>query len=125
MNVLHSAEAPKAIGPYSQAVQVGNLIFCSGQTPIDPQTMELEGKNVEEQTERVLSNLSLVLKSRGLTLSNVIKANVFLISMKDFAAMNKVYEASFGDHRPARTTVQVSGLPMNALVEIECIAEIP
>ena len=122
MDTIHNPEAPRAIGPYSQAMQVGNLIFCSGQTPIDPQTMQLVGKSVEEQTQRALANLSLVLKSKNLTLSDIIKTNVYLTDMDDFAAMNKVYEACFGDHRPARTTVQVAGLPMNALVEIECVA---
>ena len=117
--------APEAIGPYSHAIQSGNLVFCSGQTPLDPETMQLVGKTIEEQTERVLQNLSIVLKGLGLSLQNVVKTTVFLRSMDDFTGMNGVYAKAFGGHRPARSTIAIRENPLNALVEIECIAEIP
>ncbi len=117
-------EAPKAIGPYCHAIQVGGLIFCSGQTPLDPATMQLVGSDIEQQTEQVLKNLSTVLNGLGLSLQDVAKTTVFLKDMADFQGMNAVYARMFGDHRPARTTVAIRGNPLNALVEIECIAEI-
>ncbi|MBS1542884.1 MAG: RidA family protein [Bacteroidetes bacterium] len=123
MQSLHSPSAPKAIGPYSQAIQTGNLIYCSGQTPINPETMQLIEGDISEQSTRVLKNLAAVLSSKNLTLSNVVKMNVYLTDMKDFQAMNKAYEAAFGSHRPARTTVAVAALPMGARVEMECVAE--
>ncbi|HVS14770.1 MAG TPA: RidA family protein [Thermoanaerobaculia bacterium] len=116
--------APAAIGPYSHAVTAGGLVFCSGQTPLDPVTMTLVGGNVAEQTERVLDNLAAVLAGLGLDLGDVVKTNVYLRSMDDFAAMNEVYARRFGEHRPARTTVAVRENPLDALVEIECIAEL-
>ena len=123
---IHSIpEAPQAIGPYCHATQVGNLVFCSGQTPLDPETMELVGSNIQEQTERVLQNLSVVLNGLGLSLQNVAKTTVFLKDMADFAGMNEVYARMFDPHRPARTTISVKQNPLDALVEIECIAEIP
>ena len=118
-------EAPQAIGPYCHATQVGNLIFCSGQTPLDPDTMELVGSDIGAQTERVLQNLGVVLSGLGLSLQNVAKTTVFLKSMDDFQGMNAVYARMFGDHRPARTTIAIRQNPLDALVEIECIAEIP
>ena len=124
MQPLHSPSAPKAIGPYSQAIQTGNLIYCSGQTPINPETMQLIEGDIGEQSTRVLKNLAAVLSSKNLTLSNVVKMNVYLTDMKDFQAMNKAYEAAFGSHRPARTTVAVAALPMGAKVEMECVAEV-
>ena len=117
--------APDAIGPYCHATQVGNLIFCSGQTPLDPQTMTLIGADIGEQTEQALNNLTNVLNGLGLSLQNVVKTTVFLKSMDDFQGMNAVYARMFGDHRPARTTIAVKQNPLDALVEIECIAEIP
>lgn len=120
---IYSALAPKAIGPYSQAIRTGNLLFCSGQTPIDPLTMKIEASEIEEQTRRVLANLKEVLSEAGLTLSNVVKTNVYLADMSLFEGMNGMYAEVFGDHRPARTTIAAKGLPLNALVEIECIAE--
>jgi len=116
--------APEAIGPYSQAIQSGNLVFCSGQTPLDPTTMKLVGTTIEEQTERVLQNLSIVLKGLGLSLQNVVKTTVFLKDMDDFQGMNGVYAKMFGEHRPARSTIAIRQNPLDALVEIECIAEI-
>ncbi len=116
--------APEAIGPYCHAIRTGNLIFCSGQTPLDPETMQIVGATIEEQTERVLKNLSIVLKGLGLSLQNVVKTTVFLKDMDDFQGMNGVYAKTFGEHRPARTTIAVRQNPLDALVEIECIAEI-
>jgi 2-iminobutanoate/2-iminopropanoate deaminase len=123
MQLQNAPEAPGAIGPYSHAVLVGDLVFCSGQTPIDPRTMELLGDDIQVQTKQVLLNLEAVLASLGLDLSNVIKTTVFLATMEDFQGMNTVYAEMFGAHRPARTTVAVKENPLGALVEIECIAE--
>jgi 2-iminobutanoate/2-iminopropanoate deaminase len=116
--------APGAIGPYCHAMQVGDLVFCSGQTPLDPETMEIVGSDIGEQTERALKNLSTVLGGLGLGLQDVVKTTVFLRDMADFQGMNEVYARMFGSHRPARTTVAVRQNPLDALVEIECIAEI-
>ncbi len=124
MKVLYSENAPKALGPYAQAQQVGNLIFCSGQTGINPKTGLVEADTVEGQTRQVLQNLAAVLSTQGLTLQQVVKCNVYLSSMDSFERMNQVYGEMFAPHTPARTTVAVAGLPFNALVEIECIAEI-
>ena len=116
--------APGAIGPYCHAMKSGNLVFCSGQTPLDPKTMKLVGTTIEEQTKRVLNNLSIVLSDVGLSLKNVVKTTVYLKNMDDFAGMNKVYEEMFQGHKPSRTTISVKQNPLDALVEIECIAEI-
>jgi 2-iminobutanoate/2-iminopropanoate deaminase len=124
MKKIFTEEAPKAIGPYSHAIQSGNLIFCSGQTPLNPGTMMIEGATVTEQTLLVLSNLESVLKAAGADRSHVLKTSVFLKNFADFEKMNKAYEQFFGDHKPARTTVEVSRLPKEALVEIECVAEL-
>lgn len=121
---IHSiSEAPEAIGPYCHATQVGGLIFCSGQTPLDPATMQLVGSTIETQTEQVLKNLSVVLNGLGISLRNVAKTTVFLKNMNDFQGMNAVYARMFENHRPARTTIAVRENPLDALVEIECIAE--
>ena len=125
MKTFHSENAPEALGPYVQAHQVGNLIFCSGQTGINPATNRVESSDVAGQTEQVLKNLEAVLGSAGLSLQNVVKCNVYLRTMEDFATMNEVYGRMFAPHKPARTTVAVAGLPLDALVEIECIAEVP
>jgi 2-iminobutanoate/2-iminopropanoate deaminase len=125
MKKIFTNDAPKAIGPYSHAMQSGNLVFCSGQTPLNPTTMLIEGVTVTEQTTLVLTNLEAVLIAAGCTRYNVLKTSVFLKNFADFEKMNKAYEAFFGDHKPARTTVEVSRLPREALVEIECIAEVP
>lgn len=121
---LHSDKAPKAIGPYSQAVEVdlGKMVFLSGQTPINPQTGELIQGDVKAQTERALENLRAVLAAGGLDFSHVVRCGVFLTDMKDFAEMNEVYGRYFPGAPPARTTVQVAGLPKGARVEIDCIA---
>ena len=124
MKKIFADQAPKAIGPYSHAIQSGNLIFCSGQTPMNPTSMLIEGATVTEQTTLVLTNLETVLKSAGCDRSHVVKTSVFLKNFADFERMNKAYESFFGDHKPARTTVEVSRLPKDALVEIECVAEL-
>jgi len=117
--------APQAIGPYCHAIQTGSLVFCSGQTPLDPETMQIVGADIGQQTERVLQNLEIVLEGLGLSLQNVVKTTVFLKDMADFERMNAVYARMFAPHRPARTTIAVKQNPLDALVEIECIAEIP
>ena len=125
METINVPDAPDAIGPYCHAMKVGNLMFCSGQTPLDPETMELVGKNIEEQTKRVLENLSIVLANENLTLKNVAKTTVYLKDMTDFKGMNKVYKEMFQGHKPSRTTISVKQNPLDALVEIECVAELP
>ena len=116
-------DAPEAIGPYCHAMKVGNLLFCSGQTPLDPKTMQLVGMTIEEQTDRVFENLSIVLAANGLTLKNIVKANVYLRDMNDFQGLNKIYTEKLDGHKPARTTIAVKQNPLDAMVEIECIAE--
>lgn len=122
MDVVSTAGAPQAIGPYSQAISHGGMVFCSGQVPLDPQTMKVSAVGIEAQTEQVLKNLAAVLKAAGSDLSKVVKTTVFLKNFDDFKAMNAVYERAFGGHAPARSTVEVARLPLDALVEIECIA---
>ncbi|MHC4386624.1 MAG: RidA family protein [Planctomycetota bacterium] len=124
MNIIRTTQAPEAIGPYSQAVVAGDLVFCSGQIPLDPATMNLIGQTAAEQTAQVLTNLSEVLKAADSGLEKVVKTTVFLSDMNDFAEMNKVYAKFFGDHKPARATVEVARLPKDVKVEIECIAKI-
>ena len=125
MNEIVSTEnAPSAIGPYSQAVKTGNLVFVSGQIPIDPKTGEFVSDEVAEQTEQVLKNLSAVLEAAGSSLNNVVKTTVFLADMNDFAVMNEIYARFFGENKPARATVQAARLPRDARVEIECVATI-
>jgi len=123
MEKLHSENAPKAIGPYSQATKSGGFVFCSGQTPIDPAMGKMVDGEIGPQTRQALLNLQAVLSAAGLPLSAVVKTTVFLKNFRDFPAMNAVYAEVFGDHQPARSTVEVSRLPLDALVEIECIAE--
>ena len=125
MEILHHPDAPQAIGPYAQAIVAGGFVFCSGQTPLVPASMRIEADTIEEQTRQVLANLSTVLSSRRLGLADVVKTTVFLKNFADFNRMNAVYGSVFGAHRPARTTVEVSRLPLDALVEIECVAIIP
>ena len=123
MKKIYSDQAPKAIGPYSQAIRSGSLVFCSGQTPIVPDTNKMVDGEIGPQTRQALMNLSAVLKAEGLSLADVVKTTVFLKNFRDFPAMNAVYAELFGEHQPARSTVEVSRLPLDALVEIECIAE--
>ena len=120
--IISTENAPGAIGPYSQAVKAGNMIFCSGQIPIDVSTGQFISEDVAEQTEQVLKNLSAVLESAGASLNDVVKTTVFLADMNDFTAMNDVYGKYFSENKPARATVQAARLPRDARVEIECIA---
>ena len=121
MNYIATNKAPAAIGPYSQAISLDNLIFTSGQIGLSHEGVLVEG-GVIEQTKQVLTNLSEVLKEAGSSLSNVVKTTVFLADMRDFAEVNKIYADFFGDHKPARSTVAVKSLPLNVSVEIEAIA---
>lgn len=120
--IIHSEKAPKAIGPYSQAVHIGSMVYTAGQVGLDPATMELVSGGVEEQTRQVLSNLTNVLEAAGSSLSLVIKTTVFLKDMNDFAKMNAIYAEYFNENPPARSTIAVAGLPKGALVEIEAVA---
>ena len=122
--IIQTEKAPKPIGPYSQAVQVGNLIFISGQIPIHPPTGELVRGDVGKQTQQVLDNIKGVLESQGLGMENVVKATVFLTDIGTFSQMNEVYATYFSSSPPARSTVEVSGLAKNVDVEIEVIASI-
>lgn len=120
--IIHTDDAPEAIGPYSQAVQYNKVIYCSGQIGLDPDTMEFAGSDVESQAKQVMSNLEAVLKAAGSGFSNVIKCSIFLADMGDFGAVNDIYGSYFGENPPARETVAVKTLPKNCLVEISCIA---
>ncbi len=120
--IISSENAPKALGPYSQAIKVGNFVYTSGQVGLDPATGEMAGWELRLQVHQVLKNLQAVLAAAGLTLQNVVKTTVFLAHMSDFAEMNGIYAEYFGDNRPARSTVEVTRLPKDALVEIEVIA---
>ena len=120
--VIATTNAPKAIGPYSQAIRAGGMIFCSGQIALDPVTNQLIEGNIAAQTERVLKNLSAVLWEAGSNLEQVVKTTVFLKSMNDFAAMNEVYGKFFTKQPPARSTVEAARLPKDVLVEIDVIA---
>lgn len=122
MKALHSDNAPKAVGPYSQAIEANGFVFASGQLPIDPATNAFVEGGVKEQTRQSLTNAQSVLKAAGLDLSHVIKITVFLSDMADFAAMNEVYAEFFNEPYPARSAIAVKTLPKNALVEVECIA---
>jgi 2-iminobutanoate/2-iminopropanoate deaminase len=120
--IISTPDAPAAIGPYSQAVRAGSLVFCAGQVPLDPQTAQIVSEDIAEQTRRVLDNVGAILKAEGLTLANVVKTTVFLSDFGDFQKMNEVYATYFPENPPARSTVGVSTLPKNARVEIEAIA---
>ncbi|HCE66169.1 MAG: reactive intermediate/imine deaminase [Geobacteraceae bacterium GWC2_55_20] len=119
---IATENAPAAIGPYSQAVRFGNMLFCSGQIPLDPLTGEVVAGDISAQTGRVMANIAAVLKAAGAGFADVIKTTVFLVDMDDFAAMNGVYASYFENHRPARSTVAVKSLPRGVRVEIEVIA---
>lgn len=122
---IHTNDAPAAVGPYSQAIRVGDYVFTAGQVALNPTSGELVGNDVATQTEQVMSNLRAVLVAAGAGLEHVIKTTVFLQSMGDFAAMNAVYAQHFPEPFPARSTVEVGALPKGGLVEIECIALAP
>jgi 2-iminobutanoate/2-iminopropanoate deaminase len=122
---VSTEKAPKAIGPYSQAVKAGGMVFCSGQIPLDPATGEMVGAgDVGAQTERVMQNLAAVLAAAGTTFAAVVKTTIFLADLQDFATVNQIYGRYFPTAPPARATVQVAGLPKGALVEIEAIATV-
>jgi len=123
MERIATDKAPAAVGPYAQAVKSGGLLFCSGQIGIDPRTGKLAGEDIETQAGQVLENMQKVLLAAGLGMKDVLKTTVFLVDMKEFPVVNAVYAEVFGDHRPARSTVQVAGLPLGARIEIECIAD--
>ncbi len=123
--IVSSDKAPVAIGPYSQAVWAGDLLYLSGQTPLDPGTGKLAGDDVAAQTRQVFDNLEAVVTAAGLTMHDVIKCNVFLTTMEDFAAMNEVYATRFEAPFPSRSTVAVAALPLSARVEIELVAKRP
>ncbi len=123
MKIVSTPHAPAAVGPYSQAVRSGSLLFCSGQIPIDPASGKIEAPEIDGQVRQVFRNIRAVLAAEGIGLEHVVKATVFLQTMADFPKVNAIYEAEFAGHKPARSTVQVAGLPLGALVEVEVAAE--
>jgi len=123
-DIVTTQDAPQAIGPYSQAIKAGGFLFSSGQIAIDPATGQVIQGDVAAQTERVMKNLAAILKAGGLGLNRVIKTTVYLKSMGDFATMNEIYGRHFGEHRPARSTVEVARLPKDVLVEIDVVAQL-
>src|SRR6185437_9573577 len=120
--IISTTDAPAAIGPYSQAVRAGSLVFCAGQVPLDPKSGQIVSEDIVEQTKRVLDSITAILKAEGLTCANVVKTTVFLADFGDFQKVNEVYATYFNANPPARTTVGVSKLPRDARVEIEAIA---
>ena len=122
IDIIETDKAPAAIGPYSQAVRVGEFLYCSGQIPLDPKTGELIEGDVVAQAEQVMTNISAVLIAAGTDFSKVVKITIFMQDLNDFAAVNKVYGEFFSGPAPARSTVQVAGLPKGALLEIETVA---
>ncbi len=120
MIVIHTEKAPKAIGPYSQAIEAGGVVYCSGQIPLDPATMQVVEGDVSAQARRALENLKAVAEAAGTTLDSAVRCGLFLVSMDDFAAVNAVYEQYFPG-KPARTTVEVGRLPRGVRVEVDCI----
>jgi 2-iminobutanoate/2-iminopropanoate deaminase len=122
LEIVLSPNAPQPIGPYSQAIRAGDLVFCSGQIALDPATGEMKNGSVEEETKQVLKNLRHVLTTAEVSFANVVKTTIFLTDMQDFATVNRIYEEMIGTARPARSTIQVAALPKGAKVEIECIA---
>jgi 2-iminobutanoate/2-iminopropanoate deaminase len=124
MDAISTDRAPAAVGPYSQAIRSGEYLFCSGQIPLDPDTGKFPGDDIESQTAQVLKNVRAVLSGAGLDLSHVVKTTIFLTDMGKFSVVNEIYAGEFGEHKPARATVEVSNLPLGALIEIECIASV-
>ena len=122
IETIATENAPKALGPYSQALKAGGFIYCSGQIPINPATNTIEAVTIEDQTRQAITNLKNVLEKAGSSLANVVKTTVFIKDMNDFAALNGVYTELFGDTKPARSCVEVARLPKDVKVEIECIA---
>ena len=124
METISTDKAPKALGPYSQAIRAGGFIWCSGQIPVDPAANAVTATTIEGQTRQAITNLKNVLEAAGSGLDKVVKTTVFIGDMNDFAALNAVYAEMFGDTKPARSCVEVARLPKDVLVEIECIAEV-
>ncbi len=124
LETLYTEKAPAAIGPYSQAVKCGNMLYCSGQIPLDPATGEMVTGDIVMQAERVMNNIAAVLSAAGVGFDDVIKTTIYLVDMADFAAVNEVYGRCFSSHKPARSTVAVKSLPRAALLEIEVIASL-
>ena len=122
IQTVSTEKAPKALGPYSQALRAGGFIWCSGQIPINPATNSIEATTIEDQTRQSITNLKNVLEAAGCSLANVVKTTVFIKDMNDFAALNGVYAELFGDTKPARSCVEVARLPKDVKVEIECVA---
>ncbi len=122
--IVHTEYAPKAIGPYSQAVIHDGMLYCSGQIPLDPDTMEIVGETASEQAEQVMKNLSAVLREAGTSFDKVLKCSIFLSDMSNFGFVNEVYGSYFESDPPARETVAVKTLPKNVMVEISCIAHL-
>jgi len=122
--IIVTTEAPAAVGPYSQAIRVGNLVFCSGQIPLDPKAGEIVGRDITAQARQVMENISAVLRAEGLTFENIIKTTIFLTNLGDFQTVNELYASYFKSDPPARSTVQVSALPKAANVEVEVIAAV-
>ena len=125
LSVVATQDAPSAIGPYSQAIKAGGFVFTCGCIPLVPSTMEVVSGGIKEQTAQALANLRAVLTASGSDVEKVVKTTVFLKNMNDFVAMNEVYAAFFGSHKPARSAVEVARLPKDVLVEIECVAVAP
>ncbi len=125
MKFHHTDEAPQAIGPYSQAVSVGGWLYTSGQIPIDPATGDLVTGDFTAQVRQVLRNLAAVLDSAGCTFQDVVKTSIFVIDLANFGTLNELYGEAMGDHRPARSTIQVAALPKNVDVEIDMVARLP
>lgn len=122
--IIHTSDAPQAIGPYSQAVVYGGMVHCSGQIGLEPETMEFAGDDIESQAKQVMQNLEAVLKQAGSDFGKVIKCSIYIDEMDDFGTVNEIYGAYFSENPPARETVAVDTLPKNAKVEISCIAYI-
>jgi 2-iminobutanoate/2-iminopropanoate deaminase len=120
--IVSTGDAPAAIGPYSQAIRSGSLVFCAGQIPLDPRTGQIISEDIGEQTRRVLENIAAILKAEHLCFDHVVKTTIFLTSMNDFQSVNEIYGTYFRENPPARSTVAVSALPKGAKVEIEAIA---
>ena len=124
MQIISTTKAPAAIGPYSQAIESKGLLFCSGQLGIDPATGKLIAEDTASQTVQIMKNIKALLNARNIDLNDIVKTTIFLVSMDDFKNVNEIYASHLGIHKPARSTVQVAKLPLGAMVEIECIAEL-
>jgi 2-iminobutanoate/2-iminopropanoate deaminase len=120
--IISTADAPAAVGPYSQAVRVGSTIYCAGQIPLDPKTGQIVSNDISEQTRRVLDNITAVLKAEGASFENIVKTTIFLTDLADFQTVNEIYATYFKQAPPARSTIQVPALPKGARIEIEAIA---